>query len=360
MEVDDRIVLTTWANGRGGASVRLARRAWWVLMDRGEPIGGRVGAWANAAEAQRWLRDYYAIGLIGLLDLPRPGRPRKHNTEVNRALEKLKESRSGRVKNTQRDIASEVLTPLSLSQRQALWRDLREIGENVYRKRNGLDLAVPVNHDLRNVACVLLTENVRILAFMAECDAVWSDLNGTWINVPHLPTKNKGWSKRGISLRDALNFEVSARSSNKKGGGGLRAKREELMTARAIDHIYQMASDNTAKLSVRVFFDIRNGASAIKVLKRLKERNLWVDRSGRNPGFLGDLRISPFVDSWALNVQTALAEELHESHANALDEFYDALTLRRVEPFCWLRAGDSESEAKYSELGLWETETEVD
>ncbi len=48
-----------------------------------------MGAWANASEAQAWILNFHSMGLVGLMDAPRSGRPSVHADSVSHAREQL-------------------------------------------------------------------------------------------------------------------------------------------------------------------------------------------------------------------------------------------------------------------------------
>lgn len=338
LHLNEQLILTAWSRGFAGASQRLARRAWWVLQDRSKVrssvTGG--GAWANAVEAHKWVVNYHAMGLVGLVDAPRAGRPMLHAQAVQVVQEKLNHLKQSQLDGVN-GLKSVQLRDLSRQEREALWRQSRLKGNSVVRDRYGQTVPLVAPYELRDVLVVVLTKSLKILAFFEKSEVHWSGLNGSWIGVPNVKRDqlNNGEKARS-SLMSALALDVQQAKKN-----GKNDRRAKWIVARALDHIEQVASQYPQKVSVAVIFDLDAPTPFIDLLQTLRAKKLWALQNPQIPGFLKHLHIYPFEKKWGLAVQTTLATHLAGVGGNALAEFQDLLTLKRQGEFCWVRDPDS-------------------
>lgn len=340
LHLNEQLILTAWSRGLAGASQSLARRAWWVLQDRSKTrsvvTGG--GAWANAVEAHKWVLNFHAMGLVGLVDAPRGGRPMLHAKAVQDAQERLfdiKESRLAEVQAVKLDQIKE----LTRQEREALWRQSRLKGQNVVRATNGKTLPLSVPHELRDVLAVVLTKHLKILAFFENSEIYWSGLAGKWVGVPVV--KRGQLSESDInrsSLLSSLELDVQEAKTTKK-----TDSRAKWMVARALDQIEQVAAQYPQKVSASVIFDLDDPTPFIYLLQTLRAKKLWAFQTHQMPGLLKQLHIYPFEKKWGLAVQTTLATHLAGAGANVLGQFQDLLTLNRQGEFCWVREPDAEN-----------------
>ncbi len=334
LHLNEQLILTAWSRGLVGASQRLARRAWWVLQDRSKTrsavTGG--GAWANAAEAHKWVINYHAMGLVGLVDAPRGGRPMLHSEAVEDAQERLSKIEQSQVAEVQA-VKLDQIKDLTRHEREALWRKSRLSGQSVVRATNGKNLPLSVPHELRDVLAVVLTKHLKILAFFEKSENYWSGLAGEWIGVP--PVKRGQLAGSDInrsSLLSSLAIDVQQAKTS-----GKTDRRAKWMIARALDHIEQVAAQYPQKVSVSVIFDLDAPKPFVDLLQALRAKQLWALQNQQIPGLLKHLHSYPFEKKWGLAVQMALATHLSEAGANVLSEFQDVLTLNRQGEFCWLR-----------------------
>jgi hypothetical protein len=334
LHLNEQLILTAWSRGLAGASQRLARRAWWVLQDRSKVrssvTGG--GAWANAVEAHKWVVNYHAMGLVGLVDAPRTGRPMLHAQAVQGVQEKLNDLKQSQLDGVN-GLKSVQLRDLTRQEREALWRQSRLKGHSVVRDRYGQTVPLVVPYELRDVLAVVLTKHLKILAFFENSDDHWSGLAGSWIGVPNVKRDQLSDDKRNrSSLMSALALDVQ--EAKTKGKTDTRAN---WMVARALDHIEQVASQHPQKISVAVIFDLDAPTPFIDLLQTLRSKRLWALQNPQIPGLLKQLHIYPFEKKWGLAVQTILAIHLAGVGGNVLAEFQDLLTLKRQGQFCWVR-----------------------
>ena len=80
MTNDDKLMLMAWSRGLAGPGPAGQTGLVGAAGQRQGPPAELVGAWANASEAQAWILNFHSMGLVGLMDAPRSGRPRSMPT----------------------------------------------------------------------------------------------------------------------------------------------------------------------------------------------------------------------------------------------------------------------------------------
>jgi hypothetical protein len=343
MNSEDKMLLTAWSRGLAGAGARLAKRAWWVLQDsERRPPGQMVGAWANASEAQAWILNFHSMGVVGLLDSGRSGRPSIHVDSVSHVQEKLHLlSIEG---EPSRYLRSGLLKKLSKEEKEALWRSVRRSGSSVLRNRSGLDLPVPVPAGLRDLLCVHLGKGVKILAYLPESSRHLDELNGVWLGVPKSRLASDGENASKYNLVNALSVEVRVRSriEDQKVIESKTQKREVVLEERVLEHIRKVAETFPGVVVLDLLVDLSEGVQLIRVLQRLRSRKLWSAGLGKNSGNLCSLRIIPYQKTWAAAAQMSLASYLSNVEGSLLAELQDQMTLKRTRVFSWVRTADLE------------------
>jgi hypothetical protein len=338
---NEHLILSAWAKGLMGASQRLARRAWWVLQDRlkerTQVTGG--GAWANAMEAQRWVLNFHAMGLVGLMDAPRAGRPMIHAEAV--------EEIEGRMRQIQQSQVADVdavklaqFDDLTKQEKEAVWRQSRLKGQEVVRRRNGASLPLDVPYELRDVLGIVLTRGIKILAFFEHSENYWNELNGSWIGVPKVKKTSLSSSVLNRkSLLSALALDVQIAKTNVRPDGPTN-----WMIASAIEHISTIAAEHPGKVSLMIAFDINTPKVLLKLLQSMRSKRMWAHKNPKIQGVLNELHVYPYENNWGFAVQQALGLHLSRASSTVLGEFQDVLTLKRNAPFCWLRKPDTTME----------------
>lgn len=343
MTNDDKLMLTAWSRGLAGAGTRLAKRAWWVLQDSNRrPPGEMVGAWANASEAQAWILNFHSMGLVGLMDAPRSGRPSVHADTVSHAREQLQAlTAEGKSAHNQR---VKLLGTLGQEEKESLWRTMRRRGETILRNRGGLDVPVPVPAGLRDLLCVHLGTGVKMMAFFPESSRHSDQLNGIWIGVPNARLAADGGKANGYDLLHALQTEIrfASRSADPAKAALKAEKAEATLEERVLGHLEKVAESHPGSVVLDVLVDLDQGARMVQVLRGLRSRKLWPIGLGKSPGLLADLRVVPYETSWAAAAQMTLAANLQYVDGALLGELQDQLTLKRQNVFSWLRADDVE------------------
>lgn len=341
MTNDQKLILAHWAKGIGGIGPRLAKRAWWVLQDSAvRPPGGIVGAWANAAEAQQWVLNFHAMGLVGLMDAPRKGRSKKHDLIVNESIARMAELRESSL-NQKAVMSSAVLGGLDKIEKEALWRQLRAQGLTAVRSRHGSDLPVLVPDELTDVLCILLVPDIKIIAFIEGGSRIWDQHRGAWIGLPKAKLKNDHEDFKRKGLLEALSLDVLPGGKYKSQAARNKQKlqRTGYMTLRAIRHVYESAQSYPNRVALTVIADVKSSNALTKMLQVCRSNQLW-PQSKKGGGVLQDMNVLPYGDSWASAMQLTLIKHLKSASAVSLADLQDALTLRRSEPFCWLRMPD--------------------
>ncbi len=343
MKSDDKLILTAWSRGMAGAGSRLAKRAWWVLQDSDRrPPGEMVGAWANASEAQAWILNFHSMGIVGLMDAPRSGRPTVHADTVTHIREQLQPLAINEPKERVQRV--KLLGALRQEEKESLWRTLRRTGESVLRNRGGLDVPVPVPAGLRDLLCVHLGTGVKMLAFFPESSRHSDQLNGIWMGVPNARLAAGGGKTKRYDLLHALQTEIrfASRSADTAKAMLKAEKAEAILEERVLGHLGQVAESHPDSVVLNVLLDLDQGPRIVRVLRGLRARKLWPTGLGKTPGLLADLRVVPYKTSWAAAAQMTLAAHLQHVDGSLLAELQDQLTLKRRNVFSWVRTDDLE------------------
>ena len=348
MHQDDKLILSLWAKGKGGANQRLARRAWTILKEGTDrPRDGLGLGWANAADDSEWVKRFHRMGLVGLFDSPRTGRPLVYESDVDAKLQHVKA-----LTETSLAAAPEarklLLGDLSRHQKEALWRALRSRGKTALRDTHGEDLTVNAPEGLHALIAVVLTSRLKWLAFMPKADAHLSDTKGALVGVTKARSSAQviGGVRLNADLIQALHMDLlppkrvleDADLFDKR-----TQRREKYFLHRATSHLVDLATRYPGRIAVHLFADMTTPANLMDVLSAFRANQLWRQQhhSKHSEGLLKDLRVVSLESSWATGAQTALATYLADAPEKDLSGLFDALTLKRRVPFCWLRQEDS-------------------
>ena len=91
MNPNDELILKFWASGKSGVSKRLAKRAWLILCENNRVAPKKITeVWGSASEAQKWIKNFHGMGLVGLTDQPRSGRSKKYAPVVQESIRSAK------------------------------------------------------------------------------------------------------------------------------------------------------------------------------------------------------------------------------------------------------------------------------
>lgn len=348
MHQDDKLILSLWAKGKGGANQRLARRAWTVLKEGTDrPRDGLGLSWSNAADDSEWVKRFHHMGLVGLFDSPRAGRPLVYESEVIEKLQYVKEL-AGSSLATAPEARKLLLGDLNRYQKEALWRALRSQGKTALRSTHGEDLTINAPEGLHPLITVVLTPRLKWLAFMPKADAHLSDTKGTLVGVSKVKSSVQviGGVRSSAHLIQALQMDFLPPRRVLE-DADLFAKRmqrrEKHFLHRATAHLVDLATRYPGRIVVHLFADMTSPATLMDVLSAFRANQLWRQQhhSKRSEGLLKDLRVVPFGRSWINEAQTTLATYLADAPEKDLSGLFDALTLKRRVPFCWLRQEES-------------------
>lgn len=348
MHQDDKLILSLWAKGKGGANQRLARRAWTVLKEGTDrPRDGLGLGWANAGDDSEWVKRFQRMGLVGLFDSPRTGRPLVYESDVSEKLQHVKELAGSRLA-TAPEARKLILGDLTRHQKEALWRALRYRGETALRSTHGQDVTVTAPEGLHPLITVVLTRRLKWLAFMPKADAHLSGTKGTLVGVTKVKSCVQviGGSHSSADLIHALHIDLLPPMRVLE-DADLFAKRmqrrEKHFLHRATSHLVDLATRHPGRIAVHLFADMASPANLMGLLSAFRANQLWrqLHHSKRSEGFLNDLRVVPFGRSWINEAQTTLATYLADAPEHDLTGLFDALTLNRRVPFCWLRQEES-------------------
>ena len=348
MHQDDKLILSLWAKGKGGANQRLARRAWTVLKEGTDrPRDGLGLGWANAADDSEWVKRFHHMGLVGLLDSPRTGRPLVYESDVNEKQQYVKEM-AGSSLATAPEARKLLLGDLTRHQKEALWRALRSRGETALRSTHGQDLTVNAPDGLHPLITVVLTPSLKWLAFMPKADAHLSGTKGTLVGVSKVKSSVQviGGVRSSADLIQALQMDFLPPRRVLE-DADLFAKRmqrrEKHFLHRATAHLVDLATRYPGRIVVHLFADMTCPATLMDVLSVFRANQLWRQQhhNKRSEGLLDDLRVVPFGRSWNSEAQTTLVTYLANAPERDLTGLFDALTLKRRVAFCWLRQEES-------------------
>jgi hypothetical protein len=347
---EDKKILEAWSHGMAGANSRLAKRAWWVLEDNARrPPTELTGAWANISEAHRWIFNYHTMGVIGLIDAPRSGRPMLHHESVASAKEKIEYYRSKSDGNNEEIVC--VLHTLTQQEREAFWRTNRSSGSTLLRKRRGVDLPIPVPSGLSDLICVHLGVTVKIISYLPSSERHFSELNGTWLNVPDLTQLiRKTESKRSNLLQALAASATQSKNGKQKTNAEINKmiKHENAVERRVLDHLETFAKNFKNSLVVHLAFDLQHGLDALRAMKGMRSRYLWPAASSKSEGLLKELKILPYQGSHSQILLSSLRGYFHTHRDDPIKQLHDNLTCERENVFSWIRASDKEDNESIS------------
>lgn len=343
MTQNEKAILMAWSQGLAGSNPRLAKRAWWVLEDGARrPPGEMVGAWANASEAQRWILNFHTMGVIGLMDAPRKGRPSMHQEKIIRAHQRIRDLRS-QGNDTDAHVL-QVLQSLDQHEKEALWRIYRTVGASLLRRRGGMDLPIPVPPGLSDLMCVHLGSGVKILSYLPMSNRHFNELNGLWLGVPPVTLSHRREASLRNDLLHALSLEVHKVTSPGKFSSTPQKliKHEGALEQRILNHLECLATERPNTLVVHLLVDFQQGPTLIRVMNGLRSRRLWNHGLRKPTGLLAELRVFPYEGSWAQVTQSSLVSCLSHASGVLLGELQDKLTLKRKGVFTWIRVPDTD------------------
>ncbi len=266
----ERALLMAWSNQLAGAGPRLARRAWAILEDhkRTKP-GDLSSAWGDASDLHQWVMSYRRFGPAGLLDAPRPGRPKSAGLEAEELIRTLNDRTSSSALPPEWQAANRSI-------KEAAWRQMRSVGsERVTRRGRHLDVPLPIHPGLRDLTAVFADgQGLIAIATFDHLDDYIESLQGTWVGVP---SSVRGKSK-GIrySLTEALDIRFRSQLSiagvahRKPSPAEIKQK-----IARFADRLTAFSALRIGALQVTLVVDLRQGLHLPHLLQSLRDRGIW-------------------------------------------------------------------------------------
>ena len=242
--------LTQWANSRAMDSPRLRTRAWLVL----ETLQRRGGldlaqATVGSAQAAKWLIDFHNMGLVGLMDTPRTGRPRKAATERSAS---------------------------------AQWRDARldsRTGEGIRQRTHRRALPIRTLAPLAQMAALFVCEGLAVLVFTEAALEQHELLKGEWLDVSG--ANQTGALPQQIAAPNLLHALGAAQQRSKP--TRLRPLREQL--SRFVSRLHDLCC--RYKGQVDVVISARPDEPLLReLLGELRKFRLWEHHSPASPGLL--------------------------------------------------------------------------
>ena len=344
MKINEQTILAIWAHGGGAVSKRLAKRAWHVLEDFKKTSPRALqSTWSNASEAQHWVDQFRSMGLMGLVDAARKGRPLLYESKVKKSKEEIA------VLEGLNTIQKQILHELSKKEREALWRSNRNEGRTLIRDSRGLDIPIPVPDGFQNLAGIFLSPNIKIFALVKEISNPWFQLNGTWVGIPKQKIKSGINLSSSANFIDALSIKISSDiiKNDLKTNGNF----ENYLLLRYLSRIKEICADKKVKINLSIFFHINESNQLIKIFKEMRKMQLWESRNFTNSGLLDELNIIPIGNSFPMQMQTFIAKIFPDATGDQMADFLDRLTITRPDYFCWIREDDRD---ELSESSDWQ------
>lgn len=337
MHEDDRSILKAWSRGEAGASARIARRAWAILLRDQRAHPSRLAlAVGGAGEAARWFAAYDGMGLAGLVDAPRAGRPASALAEVTRRL----------VATGSGDGASRCASTRSLprNEREALWRANRKTGAFLLR-RHQLDLPLPTTPELDELLAVFIGPGLCVLASVLSADELLDHPMGTWLGVPRvaaLRTPRAPDTPGGLpSVLTALGTTLAARSpvhqmsTRQRSDSGDR--RSERLLRRFVCELAALAQAMPGHVQVQAVADLEWPVLLVEYFSLCRSAGLWTPVNDRFPSPLAWHGPVAHRGAAGRALQSALSRLMSHGSANSLGTLIELLRRPVMSPFAWVR-----------------------
>jgi hypothetical protein len=206
---DDLQLLNAWANGKAGAGVRLARRAWLVLeaLDKRDPyLLGAAGPGTSRVHAL--FSRYRQLGALGLLDEVRSGRPQTSSALLNDVLSYAK-----RVHPT---VAAAAIRSLPKSMRERIWRSNKRAGSSLERDRSMRVSRVTGPAGFPELMGVLSLPGMMVLVTTTCVNALRFSGSGTWLAVDRLEHLSKTAGASSLPLIEAIRVTSASAADSKR------------------------------------------------------------------------------------------------------------------------------------------------
>lgn len=295
--------LSHWATRKVAGSSRINARSWAVMAHlerRGHGVGS---ATLSSAQVQKWLTDFHSMGLVGLMDAPRMGRPVK---------------------------------PAELRSKDANWRTARisgSDGQRVHRhavRIYGLESLLPL-------ASLFVWNELKVLAFTAADQDEHELLNGDWVDVTRKITKECSFDSvvRMPTLVDAL------QAIRQMTPPTLRSQQEQCI--RFVGRLRSLCAKN--RVSIDVVVSAPPDSSELNaLLVEFRKSQLWARQPTHKSGVLRTLRFHASGKDLSLQKflegGIVLQPPIPLRSSPRMTDFFLALDLKKSTIFEWHRRPD--------------------
>ena len=336
--INELAIMQMWANGAAGATPRLAKRAWRILEElKHRPPKDLAGTWANASEALRWVKAFHSMGLVGLMDSQRSGRPLVEGETIEQARKAFNALENLPIRSSKVE-RGKILWDLSRREKESLWRLNRTNGKTLLRNRNGYDLPISTSAGIENLACIFLSKKIKIIGFLEDSNKLRWQHNGIWIGVPKIKNRSLKFKKQP-RLLDALSIEISQNNNAENFNLNSQARNTYLIS-RLLDEITKNSEKYIGKITLWVIADLSAGGELIDLLKKFRARKLWKRNDSSQDGLLKELNIIPAGTLPGTQIQKIIVKNMGNASADELGKLQDLLTTPRANSFCWVRCDD--------------------
>lgn len=330
MDDGELATLSAWADGRAGASPRLAVRAWAILKrEQRIPPLQLNQALGGATRAAQWFSAFDTMGLAGLIDAPRSGRPANALAAMTDRLALARGPAGHAVLEAAREAPR--------SQREALWRLNRKSGASLER-RHGLDLGIAAPPDWFNLGGLFLGRGLCVMGFMQRPDDTWSGTAGRWLGVRRTEIRCLVGHSRRPTLWSAIDARLVEEFDTSRSDSAAETK----SLRRFVGEMAAVANGSPGRLTVEVIVDLDSRDSLIEWLRQCRRLALWRPVSGRFPTALGDHRICAAGPAMAPAIRHALDRQVPRLAAGARAKIATTLAAQLATPFAWIRAETSD------------------
>lgn len=311
----EKVLLGAWSNGQCGVPARVARRAWLILQESARVNPVALGqAYGGASRASQWLARFRGMGVLGLLDKPRAGRPA---TLVQQAAPQAGTESQW----SDETITTEAFLKLDRRSKEVIWRMNRLSGQSMIRRRRTIDLVLAPPADLRDLAGVLLLPGLIALAVIERSDQVLDSELGLWMSVTpavlmRVITEPSPPVNLAHDLLSVLKTGVGPASDKSKDKRCLKAKpsrklsaEKELLLQRWVRAINKLVLAIPAgRMSIHVHGDTKEGHVFMRLLTLFAEYQLWANMDPAYPSKVNCMtltcsekeRVSQSIEAWPL------------------------------------------------------------
>ena len=361
MNEDDASVLSAWSKGEAGATTRIARRAWAVLQrnERVDPyrLATAVG---GAGEAARWFDGYDAMGLVGLVDAPRSGRPAATLAKADASL-----LATGAGAPNQHRVAAK---SLPRNEREALWRANRLAGRHLCR-RHRYDLPLPAPAGIRDLGAVFIGPGLRVLVAVRGVDEVLDHPHGSWLDVSRtqalavrLQTRNRPNVMSALAVGPEEAVTPTQAGTRNRINETVADTHIRKLLRRWVAEVAELSRTLVGRLEIKAVINLDQSPMFVEYLAHCRSACLWTPVKLRYPSPIA--RHDPVVHrgAWDSALFTALQKLSPKSSGEDVERLTASLANPSILPFAWVRDPSATNEEIDSAetSTMWIEDSEVD